>query len=148
MVAEPQFMQYISGRPFTEEESWLHFLRLAGHWALFDFGTWAVEEKQTGQYVGDVGFTDRRRELVPPLVGVPEIAWGLAPAVHGKGYGTEAVRAALKWADQHLEYPSTACIVHPENVASLRLAAKCGYKYAGRPTYQGEPVVLLMRPRA
>ena len=145
MFADPGFVRYMGGHPLCEEDAWLGFLRMPGHWALFDFGTWAIEERKTRRYIGHVGFTDRRRDLDPPLAGTPEIAWAIAPSFQRQGYGTEAVRAALDWADRSLPFPATACVVHPDNVVSLRLAAKSGYVYAGRPTYRDEPVVLLMR---
>jgi hypothetical protein len=32
-----------------------------GHWALMGFGYWVIEEKATGEFVGDVGFADFKR---------------------------------------------------------------------------------------
>ena len=34
---------------------------------------------------------------------------------HGKGYATEAVRAAIAWGDKHFGQKQTACLIHPEN---------------------------------
>jgi RimJ/RimL family protein N-acetyltransferase len=145
MWADPQVTQYIGGKPLTEEESWTKFLRYAGHWQLLGFGYWAVEERVTGSFVGELGFADYKRDLQPSLNGAPEIGWVLASAAHGKGYATEAVRAAVSWGDAHFQSPRTACIIAPENLASIRVAAKCGYSGPQPANYKGKPTLLFVR---
>jgi RimJ/RimL family protein N-acetyltransferase len=53
--------------------------------------------------VGDIGFADFKRDFEGAekfdLKGLPEMGWVLSPSVHGKGYATEAVSAALAWAE-------------------------------------------------
>jgi RimJ/RimL family protein N-acetyltransferase len=145
MWADPLVAQYISGKPLTEEESWTKFLRYAGHWQLLGFGYWAVEEKATGDFIGEIGFADYKRDLQPSLNGVPEIGWVLASRAHGKGYASEAVRAAVAWGDAHFRPARTACIIVPENLASIRVAVKCGYRDPQPATYRGKPTLLFVR---
>jgi hypothetical protein len=59
--------RYIGGKPHTAEECWARLLRYAGHWSLLGFGYWAVEEKAAGEFVGEVGFSNSKREIEPPL---------------------------------------------------------------------------------
>jgi RimJ/RimL family protein N-acetyltransferase len=143
---DPVVTRYIGGRPSTEEEVWARLLRNVGHWELIGFGYWIVEDRDGG-LVGEVGFADHRRDLVPSLVGLPELGWVLVPRAHGRGYATEAARAALDWADASLGAERTACIIHPENAQSRRVAAKCGYVEVARTTYKGDPTIVYMRPR-
>ena len=145
---DPAVVRHIGGRPLSEEEVWARVLRYAGLWALLGFGYWVVRDRATHRFVGEVGLADFRRELVPPVRDAPEVGWVLAPWAHGRGLATEAVRAALAWADAALRAPRTVCLVAPDNAASLRVAAKCGYQEAGRATYKGDPTVLLERPLA
>ena len=63
--------------------------------------------------------------------GLPELGWVLATRVHGKGYATEAVRAAIAWGDANIRSSGsglgrTVCIIHPEHARSIRVAEKCG----------------------
>lgn len=141
----PQFYQHLGGQPAAEEEVWTKILRHAGLWALFDYGYWAVEEKATGQFIGAVGFGSWQRTITPSLKGWPEAGWVLAPHTHGRGYATEATRAALAWGDAHFSQPRTVCLIGVNNLPSLRLAAKCGYQEFSRTLYKGQPVVLLER---
>jgi RimJ/RimL family protein N-acetyltransferase len=144
MWADPEIARYI-GKPLTEEECWTKFLRYVGHWALMGFGYWVVEEKATGDFVGEIGFADYKRELEPSLKGVPEIGWVLASRVHGKGYATEAVRAAIAWGDAHFVPARTACLINPENLASVRVALKCGYREFQLTTYKGHATMMFVR---
>src|SRR5947209_1697397 len=145
MWADPIVTRHIGGKPFTREESWARLLRYAGHWALLGFGFWAVEEKATGSFVGEVGFADFKRDIEPALEEVPETGWAFSSHVHGKGYAAEAVSAALVWGELHLKSKQTKCVIHPDNVASLRVAAKCGYREQRRTTYKGQPAILFSR---
>jgi RimJ/RimL family protein N-acetyltransferase len=146
MWGDPVVTKYIGGRPFTEEECWQRLHRYAGHWALLGFGFWAVRDRATGGFVGEVGFLDGKRELDPPFGATPECGWALAPAAHGRGYATEAVRGALAWAASHFGRKArTVCMIHPENQASLRVAEKVGYREYARSTYKGAPSILLER---
>jgi RimJ/RimL family protein N-acetyltransferase len=145
MWADPVVVRHTVGKPLTEEESWRRLLSYAGHWALMGFGYWVAEDKASGKFVGEIGFADYKRNLEPSLKGVPEIGWVLASAAHGKGFATEAVRAAVAWGDAHFASARTACIIAPENVASIRVAEKCGYRELTRTTYKGHPVLMYVR---
>ncbi len=143
--ADPAVTRYTVGKPLSREEVWARLLRYAGHWAWLGFGFWAVEEKATGNFVGELGFADLKRDIEPSLDGTPEIGWVLAARAHGKGYATEAVRAVLAWGDARFGPTRTVCLIHPENLPSLRVAAKCGYQEFQRTTYKGDPTILLAR---
>ena len=143
---DPLVMHHILGRASTEEEAWSRMLRYAGLWPLLGYGYWAVEERSTGRFVGDVGFADFRREMTPSVGDAPEAGWVLAAWAHGKGFATEAVRAAHAWSDTHLDRAAhTVCIIVPENTPSISVATKCGYVEIGRCTYRGSEDVLFRR---
>lgn len=145
MWSDPKFYRYLTPRPMVEEEVWATMLRSIGHWALMGYGFWAIEEKETGAFIGAVGFADPKRDILPPNHGTPEIGWVLAAHAHGKGYATEAVAAAIAWGDAHFGAVRTVCIIHPANKASLRLAEKFGYLPYHRTTYKDQPTVMLER---
>ena len=123
----------------------MRLLRYAGHWSLLGFGYWVAEERATGAFVGELGFADYRRDMEPRLDDIPEAGWVFASAAHGNGYATEAVQAILAWGKNHFASPQTACLIHPDNAPSLRVAEKCGYRENVRTSYKGEPTILLIR---
>jgi RimJ/RimL family protein N-acetyltransferase len=105
----------------------LRILGYRGHWALLGFGYWAVEEKSSARYIGEIGFADFRRDLYPAIQEMPELGWVLAAHAHGKGYATEGLRAIVAWGDRQFGSLSTACIIRPGNHRSFRVADKLGY---------------------
>lgn len=145
MWSDPIVTRHTTGKPQTREEVWARLLRYVGHWAMLGFGFWAVEEKDSGEFVGELGFAEFKREIEPSLDGIPEIGWILAPRFHGKGYATEGVRAVIAWGDEHFGAVQTACLIQPENLASIRVAEKCGYREYARSTYKEHEVIMLSR---
>jgi RimJ/RimL family protein N-acetyltransferase len=145
MWADPCVVRYIGGKPFSKEDVWSKLLRYAGHWSLMGFGYWALEEKPTGGFVGEVGFADFKRDIEPSIQDLPELGWVLASRMHGKGYATEAVRAAIVWGEAHFGSARTVCLIHPDNLPSIRVAEKCGYQEFQRTTYKSQPTILFAR---
>ncbi len=141
---DPEVVRYI-GHPSAEEESWARFLRNIALWPMLGYGYWAATEKATGRFLGDVGFADFKRGIEPPVKGVPEIGWVLARWSHGRGYATEAARAAIRWLESALGPQRTVCIIDGRNRPSLRVAEKCGYRELARTEYKGSNVVILER---
>jgi RimJ/RimL family protein N-acetyltransferase len=120
-------------------------LEYAGHWSLMGFGYWAIEEKSSGRFVGEVGFADFKRDVAASMQNVPELGWALTPQFHGKGYATEAVLAALEWGDAHFRDARTVCMISVENTASIRVAKKCGYNEFERTHFGEEPTLFFAR---
>jgi RimJ/RimL family protein N-acetyltransferase len=144
MWADPVVTRFIGGVPSTGQQAWGRMLNYAGLWALLGFGYWAVEEKKTGGFVGELGFADFKRDISPPIEG-PELGWALVPAVHGRGIATEALRAVVAWGDVRFQGGRTSCIIGPGNLASIRVAEKLGYREARRTAYKGEPTIVFER---
>jgi RimJ/RimL family protein N-acetyltransferase len=143
--ADPQVIRYIGGRPFTHEETWARLLRNRGHWDVLGFGYFILRDRATGRFVGEVGFADYHRAIVPPFDGVPEAGWVLSPWAFGRGLATEALRAILAWGDAQWGPRRTVCIINEENRASIRVAEKCGYVEEARTIYHGAPIILFQR---
>ena len=148
MWADTGVTRYIGGRPFSEEESWARLLRYVGHWSWMGFGYWAIVEKATGNYVGEAGFADFKRDIEPSIQGVPELGWAFVSQAHGRGYATETVRAAVAWGDSHFAGARTVCLIHPENVRSIRVAEKCGFSEHRHTTYKGQPTIMFARDKS
>jgi RimJ/RimL family protein N-acetyltransferase len=145
MWLDPIVVRYTIGTESPPQRSWMRLLAYCGHWQLLGFGYWAVESKTTGRYIGELGFADFHRDGVPAIEGIPEIGWALAREAHGQGYATEALRKVLEWGDAHLGVTRTVCIVHRDNVASVRLARKLGYLTELRAATDDAPDFLLAR---
>lgn len=142
--SDPQVVRFLGGAPHAEEDIWGRLLRYAGSWALLGFGFWAVRARDDGSYVGDVGFLEGRRAGVDGFHGDPEIGWSLNVAAQGKGYASEAVRAALGWGGDEFagRFKRTVAMIHPDNAASVAVAARCGFRHFSVARYKDAPTGL------
>lgn len=141
--SDPEVVRHVGGKTLGREDVWARLLRYVGHWALAGHGFWQIRERGTDRFVGETGLADFQRDVPASFALAPEAGWVLRPWSHGKGYATEAMTAVLAWAEP--AFPRTTCIIRPANTASLRVAAKLGFRELGRPLYQGAPVVAFER---
>jgi len=58
-----------------------------------------------------------------------EVGFLLAPALWGRGFATEAAQAALRFGFGPCGLDHLIALVHPENLASRQVIAKCGLVY-------------------
>lgn len=147
MWGNEEVVRYVGGKPSTREETWARILRAHGLWSLLGYGYWVVTERASGRFVGDVGFADFHRAIEPSIDGIPEMGWVLDKWSHGRGYAGEAVAAALTWADEILKAPLTACIIAPENAASIRVADRAGFRPFAKGEYKSAPTLIFQRKR-
>jgi RimJ/RimL family protein N-acetyltransferase len=142
MWNDPIVTRFIGGRPYTPEEVWQRLLRYAGSWVLLGHGFWAIEEKASGEIVGEIGIMDAKRDIDPPFGDTRELGWALLPRAHGKGYASEALTAALAWEAEHLGGERVMAMIDPDNAPSIRLAQKFGFTELTRTTYRGIATIL------
>jgi RimJ/RimL family protein N-acetyltransferase len=135
------------GQPSTAQEAWMRLLRYRGLWPLLGYGYWALTEKVTGRFVGDLGFADFHRAVEPSIRGIPEAGWVLASWAQGRGFASEALAAALAWLDGQGAHDSSVCLIAPENEPSLRLARRFGFRDERAVGFLGHDTLLLRRAR-
>jgi RimJ/RimL family protein N-acetyltransferase len=146
-MAGAEVTRYLGGTPFTREETWRRILSSTGSWPVLGYGYWAVERKQEGDLIGQAGFADFKRPLTPSIEGLPEMGWVFSPHVHGLGYASETVAAALEWADATLQAPVIPAIIDPGNLPSIRLAERHGFAEREDAVNGGAPILLFRRRR-
>ena len=123
MLADPQVMRYLSdGQPLSASEAWRHMAMLLGHWHLFGFGPWAVEERASGKLVGRIG------PYYPAGWPGLELIWTIRRQSWGRGYATEGARAALAYVFEHMGRERVISMIDARNAASIRVAEKLGQR--------------------
>jgi RimJ/RimL family protein N-acetyltransferase len=137
MYSDPEVLRYLGGgpEPWDRGRSWRHMAFQLGHWQLGDRGMWALEQRETGTFLGGVGFADP--EGWPGL----ELAWTLARRWWGHGYATEGARAALAHAFDVWQRDRVISLIHPENRASIRVAERLGERLQGRIQHFGREML-------
>ena len=132
---DARVMGPISGAIASWDEAEALTRRMIDHWGRHGYGVWALRLRDGGGFVGRAGL--RRRDI--DGVDETELMCALAPDQWGQGYATEAARAVIGIAFDHLMLPSLVAGVAPADAASRRLVEKLGFAFerdminAGRP---------------
>ena len=148
ILSDERVMRYLGGAPLTREETWRRMLCSPALWSLLGYGYWAVDRRDDDAMIGFVGFADFKRDMNPSIEGRPEMGWIFASDVQGQGYCTEAVTAALAWADSALSNQAIVAIIDPDNQSSIRVAERCGFASREIASYRDAPILLFTRPPA
>jgi len=98
--------------------------RFEREWDVRGFGIWAVSV-DGGGFVGFCGLTVP--SFLPAVVGAAEIGWRFVRDAWGRGYATEAARAAVAFGfSAEVGVPEILALVDPGNARSLRVCEKLG----------------------
>jgi RimJ/RimL family protein N-acetyltransferase len=124
MHADPDVMRFVGGVQ-VPSVAWRSLALFAGGWVLNGFSLFSVLERATGQWVGRVG--PWRPEGYP----MGEVAWTLARESWGKGYATEAARAAIDFAFEKLGWSEVMHCIELANTPSICLAERVGSVHRG-----------------
>jgi len=93
-------------------------------------GCWAVTERGSDRVVGGVLLLTLDPLSGPSREEDVEIGWWLHPDVWGRGYATEAGRAALGHAWEY-GLPRVHAVTHPGNEDSMKVCRKLGMTHEG-----------------
>lgn len=137
--------QYISGKPSTLQQSWGRLYNYLGHWQIHGHGYFVIEEKKTGNFIGEIGLADFKRDLIPAMNLPYEAGWVIHPDYHNKGFATEALRALLDWNESRVGKYQAWCMIDPLNLASIKLAERFDFKFHQVGQYQGSEVHIFLR---
>ena len=105
--------------------------KLIDHQAKFGFSLWVVEDRATGEILGDCGL--KCLEDGPEI----EVGYRFGKAHWGRGYATEAAAASVQYGFNTLALPRIVAVVDPVNVASCRVIEKIGLPYQHQAHYYG-----------
>jgi RimJ/RimL family protein N-acetyltransferase len=108
----------------NRNESDAMVVRIQDHFARHGFGLWAVEVPGVADFIGFVGLSVPQFEA--PFTPCVEIGWRLAFEHWGKGYATEAARAALDFGFQHLSLKEVVSFTVPANRRSRAVMERIG----------------------
>ncbi|WP_406095453.1 GNAT family N-acetyltransferase [Kitasatospora purpeofusca] len=122
MNADPEVRQHL-GEPLSRERSDESVARFEADFDRRGYGWWAVEVRETGEFIGFAGLDEVDEEV--PFTGV-EIGWRLARSAWGHGYATEAARAVLAFGFDTLRLPEILAVTTATNLRSQAVMTRLG----------------------
>lgn len=126
MNGDPEVMRFFPatlGRAESDELA----SRIRASLAARGFGNWAVEVPGVIPFAGFVGLSVPRFDA--PFMPCVEIGWRLARACWGKGYATEAARAALAFGFGTLKLAEIVSFTVVANLPSRRVMERLGMRH-------------------
>lgn len=137
--ADPRVMEFFPA-PLTRAQS----DAMVDRWeALIDargWGFWAVELEESGGFIGFVGLHNPSGDL--PFSPCTEIGWRLAFDHWGRGYATEAARAAGTWTLDAHPIDQLQSLVDTDNTRSQAVTRRLGMQPASETLHAGTPHVI------
>lgn len=136
--SDPKVMQYIRPAENREDcnkrfESTILFLPSHAY-----LGRWAVNEKESGRFVGCF--------VITPIPKEPEriqLGYSFIPEVWGKGYATEVSKAGVEYFHTGTPLTELYAVTETENVASENVLRKVGFQVLEK-KMEGEKELLVM----
>jgi len=123
IISDPVTMQHYP-KPYDKKgtQRWLDWSMQ--NYKEYGFGLWAIELKETGEFIGDCGLTIQNIDGEQ----LPEIGYHIHKDHWRRGYASEAGRAVRDWAFTHTDYPCLYSYMSSTNAGSYSTAASIGLK--------------------
>jgi len=141
--SDPEVMEFFPSL-HSYEQTVAYIDRITTFFEENNFGLWAVDEKDSGKFIGFIGLT--RATFESPFTPCIEIGWRLAKAFWGKGYATEGAAACLDYGFNTLGLSEINSFTAVTNKRSERVMQKIGMKYIGNFEHTSLPEGHPLRP--
>jgi ribosomal-protein-alanine N-acetyltransferase len=120
---DPKVLEFLPA-PLSIKETAAWIDRIKKHFIDHGFGLWAVEIKETDEFIGYVGLNVPSFDAhFTPCV---EIGWRLASKHWAKGYATESAKKVLEFGFTELGLKEIVSFTVPANMRSIRVMEKIG----------------------
>jgi RimJ/RimL family protein N-acetyltransferase len=121
MVSDEDQMRFYP-RPKTRDEASAWISRNLGLYNEYGFGFWLIESRATSAFLGYCGIRPLALEGASEI----EIGWHTKKTSWKQGVATEAAIAARDLAFRRFGLSRLVAIIHPDHIASRRVAEKVG----------------------
>lgn len=132
--SDPEVMQYL-GAPQSMKEIKKSIDSVTSRWGKLGYAWWTILLKDTDTVIGAACLQNLAHDKDAPL----EMGWRLLPKFQGKGYATEAGKAAMGFGFDVVGVDYLCAVANPENMASQKVMQRLGMTYVGVQTHYDEP---------
>jgi len=141
MVADEDQMKFYP-RPKTKDEASAWISRNLVLYRECGFGFWFIESLPTSSFLGYCGI----RPLALQGASEIEIGWHIKKTFWNQGIATEAAAAVRNLAFRRFELSQLVAIIHPDHIASRRVAENIGMRDEQTAVLDDYPAVIYTLP--
>ncbi|HEX7582661.1 MAG TPA: GNAT family N-acetyltransferase [Gaiellaceae bacterium] len=136
LVADEEQMRFYPG-PRTRDEASAWIDRNLSLYEEQGFGFWLIESRSTSTFLGYCGI----RPLVLEGASATEIGWHTKKTSWNRGIATEAAGGVRDLAFACFGQTRLVALIHPDHLASRRVAEKIGMREGAAIVFDGDPYV-------
>ena len=127
LLNEPAWLQNIGDPRVKTRADAQQYIenKIIASYRTFGFGMYLMTLKDSGEPIGLCGLV--KREGLPD----PDVGFAMLPEYWGQGYAFEAATAVISFARNGLGHSRLLAIVKPDNVRSISLVERLGFRYQG-----------------
>jgi RimJ/RimL family protein N-acetyltransferase len=137
VLSDPVAMQFYP-RPFDLHMTQAWIERNMQRYAQHGIGLWALVLKHTGYLIGDCGLLLQEVEGRTEI----EIGYHMRRDLWGQGLATEAAQACRDYGFSQLNCDRLISLIHPDNLASRRVAEKNSMSLIKQVTWRDKPTLI------
>ncbi|GAB3265847.1 GNAT family N-acetyltransferase [Chitinimonas naiadis] len=132
--ADTDAMRWFGADPIQDRKQALQLIELFAEWrkAPTPGIRWGITRRDTGQLLGSCGLFKWNRGWRNCVLG-----YELGKPHWGQGWMSEALRAVLAYGFDEMDLHRVQAEIHPDNLASIRLIERLGFRLEGRHRQQG-----------
>jgi RimJ/RimL family protein N-acetyltransferase len=135
LMADPLVVRYMGDGNTLPREDVARWIDVCHHkYETRGYGTSAVFEKNTGNFIGYCGV------VRAPGREFDEIVYAFAQPAWGKGYATEVARAMIAYVFGLSSLDRIYATIHPDNAESKKVAEKIGFRFDREEVEEGEDI--------
>jgi [ribosomal protein S5]-alanine N-acetyltransferase len=125
LLNEPSFLRYIGDKGVRTHADACRYIETGpmASYERFGFGLYRVELKDGREPIGMCGLL--KRDTLPDA----DVGFAFLPRFWSQGYAFESASAVLAYARDTLGLRRVLAITSPDNVASINLLAKLGFRF-------------------
>jgi len=139
MDSDPEVHKYLGNKPYTSiEESRKNIAFIQQQYKENGIGRWAVELKDTGEFIGWTGFK-LMRETVNGHTGHYDFGYRHVRKHWWQGYAYKAAKASLDYGIEVLGLSDIYAMTDIDNAGSRHILEKLGFKFVEIFPYDGTP---------
>jgi ribosomal-protein-alanine N-acetyltransferase len=124
---DPDLMKWFGSDPIPDVRAAEGLVQTFAQWRFDGTGTrWGVQLKGESNLIGTCGLFRWDQRWKRCTTG-----YELAGAFHGRGLMREALDAMLHWGFTEMDINRVEALIHPQNMSSLHLAERLGFRREG-----------------
>ena len=133
VLSDPEVMKYSTVGVHSKKQISEYIVNCKKQYTLNNYGPWAIYKSDSNEFIGICGINKH----IIASDEIIHINYRICSEQQGKGYANESIIGVLSFIKNILNFKCINAIVEPENIPSVNLAKKTGFKFVNSSLFRG-----------